>query len=145
VKAQEWRWFDQEIQRRAAVGKESQPCLYDRPLPSDRVVREIARHKKEVSTATSLNREYANRYSSPRSADLSEAVPNPAPQRISVRTPPPINAITPASQSNLNPRDDGEGTSDHVNPHQPHASTTPVINRGSPPGSQVSSGTTDRA
>jgi len=60
-------------------------------------------------------------------------VPNPAPQRISVRTPPPVTAMTPASQSNLDPRVDLEGTSDHVNSYQPHASTTPQSSTEHPP------------
>jgi hypothetical protein len=38
-----------------------------------------------------------------KSADLKKGVPNPSPGRISVRTPPPIAAIT--SRPNLNPQD----------------------------------------
>ena len=60
MKAKEWIWFDQEMQRRAAVGKESEPCLYGRPLPPDRVNREIARHQNKVYTTIPSNREYAN-------------------------------------------------------------------------------------
>ncbi|EEU44931.1 uncharacterized protein NECHADRAFT_85166 [Fusarium vanettenii 77-13-4] len=42
----EWIWIDQEIQRRAAVGKKSEPCLLGRRLPADRVRRETARHRR---------------------------------------------------------------------------------------------------
>jgi hypothetical protein len=61
VKAEEWIWIDQEMQRRAALGKKSEPYLHNRPLPSDRVVREITRHKKNKAYPTiPLNRELAN-------------------------------------------------------------------------------------
>jgi hypothetical protein len=56
----EWIWIGQEMQRRATLGKESKPYLHNNPLPFDRVVREIARHKNKVSAATLSNREYAN-------------------------------------------------------------------------------------
>jgi hypothetical protein len=56
VKADEWIWIDQEMQRRAALGKESEPYLHDNPLPLERVVREIARHKKALAAIPS-NRE----------------------------------------------------------------------------------------
>jgi len=60
VKAKEWIWIYQEMQSRAAVGKESEPCLYGIPLPSDRVNRETARHQIEAPTATPWNRKYTN-------------------------------------------------------------------------------------
>lgn len=60
VKAEEWIWIGQEMQHRAALGKESEPYLHDNPLPLDRVVREIARHKNKAPAATLSNREYAN-------------------------------------------------------------------------------------
>jgi hypothetical protein len=56
VEADEWIWIDQEMQRRAALGKESEPYLHDNPLPLERVVREIARHKKALAAIPS-NRE----------------------------------------------------------------------------------------
>ncbi|KAH8745168.1 ankyrin repeat-containing domain protein [Hyaloscypha finlandica] len=76
VKAEEWIWIGQEMQHRAALGKESQPCLHNKPLPPNRVVREIARHKNKAPAVT-----------------LSNWLPNPSPGRISVRTPPPMSAI----------------------------------------------------
>jgi len=60
VKADEWIWIGQEMQHRAALGKESEPRLHDKPLPLDRVVREIARHKNKAPAATLSNREYTN-------------------------------------------------------------------------------------
>jgi hypothetical protein len=60
VKAEEWIWIGQEIQRRAALGKESEPYLHDKLLPPDRVVRELARHKSKAPAAILSNREYAN-------------------------------------------------------------------------------------
>jgi len=57
VKAEEWVWINQEMQRRAALGKESEPCLHDRPLPLDRVVRGIARHGNNAHVAIPSNRE----------------------------------------------------------------------------------------
>jgi hypothetical protein len=60
VKAEEWIWIGQEMQHRAALGKGSEPYLHDNPLPPDRVVREIARHKNKTPAATLSNREYAN-------------------------------------------------------------------------------------
>jgi hypothetical protein len=60
VKAEEWIWIGQEMQHRAALGKESQPCLHNKPLPPNRVDREIARHKNKAPAVTLSNREYAN-------------------------------------------------------------------------------------
>jgi hypothetical protein len=60
LKAEEWIWIGQEMQHRATLGKESEPFLYDKPLPPDRVVREIARHKNKASAATLSNREDVN-------------------------------------------------------------------------------------
>lgn len=57
VKAEEWIWIAQEMQHRAALGKESEPYLHDKLLPLDRVVREIARHKNKAPAKT---RESAN-------------------------------------------------------------------------------------
>ncbi|KAH7136382.1 hypothetical protein EDB81DRAFT_802046 [Dactylonectria macrodidyma] len=74
VKADEWVWIGQEIQRRRVEsGKESVPCLLKRPLPEDRVARETARYKRRIGEALSL-----------------PALPNPAPDRISILTPSPI-------------------------------------------------------
>jgi hypothetical protein len=56
VKAEEWIWIDQEMQRRAALGEESEAYLYDNPLPLNRVVREVARHKRTLAAIPS-NRE----------------------------------------------------------------------------------------
>lgn len=60
MKAEEWIWIGQEMQHRTALGKESEPYLHNKPLPLDRVVREIARHKNKAPAATLSNREYAN-------------------------------------------------------------------------------------
>lgn len=60
MKAEEWIWIGQEMQHRAALGKESQPCLHNKPLPPNRVDREIARHKNKAPAVTLSNREYAN-------------------------------------------------------------------------------------
>jgi hypothetical protein len=57
LKAEEWIWIGQEMQRRAALGKESEPYLHDEPLPLDRVAREIARHKNKAPAAIPSNRE----------------------------------------------------------------------------------------
>jgi hypothetical protein len=60
VKAEEWIWIDQEMQRRAVLGKKSEPYLHNRPLPADRVIREITRHKNKVHPSIPLNRESAD-------------------------------------------------------------------------------------
>ncbi|KAH7006817.1 ankyrin repeat-containing domain protein [Ilyonectria destructans] len=86
VRANEWIWIDQEIQRRAAVGKKSEPRLLHRPLPADRVRRETARHRRRAHTAIPPNQ-----------------LPNPSPGRISVRTPP--LAAANVLGANLNPLD----------------------------------------
>jgi hypothetical protein len=48
LKAEEWIWIGQEIERRATLGKKSEPYLHNKPLPFDRVVRETARHKNKL-------------------------------------------------------------------------------------------------
>jgi hypothetical protein len=44
LKAEDWMWIGQEIKRRDALGKVSEPCLWGRPLPWERVTRELGRH-----------------------------------------------------------------------------------------------------
>lgn len=70
MKAEEWIWFGQEIQHRAALGKESELCLHDRPLPLDRVAREIARHKNKIPAGTLQDRKYTNAKISIKYVDL---------------------------------------------------------------------------
>ncbi|KAF4463874.1 hypothetical protein FALBO_9297 [Fusarium albosuccineum] len=98
VRANEWIWIDQEIQRRAAVGKKSQPCLLERPLPPDRVMRETARHRQRAPNRTPPS-----------------LLPNPSPGRICVRTPPLEGANTLGA--NLSPLNTHMGN--EVDSHAP--------------------------
>lgn len=63
MKADEWIWIDQEMQRRTALGKKSEPYLHNEPLPLDRVVREIARHKNKAPAVALSNGELGTRNS----------------------------------------------------------------------------------
>ncbi|KAH8803035.1 ankyrin repeat-containing domain protein [Xylogone sp. PMI_703] len=106
VKAEEWIWIHQEEQRRAALGKESEVCLHGRPLSSERVIRETARHKNKAPPVLHFN------------------PPNPFP-RITVRTPPPsVTAI--ASRPSLDPLDDLMGNSMELYGTQAHVDVVPT-------------------
>lgn len=80
-------WIGQEVQRRAALGKASQPCLHQRPLSPERVDREIKRHTRGRRNCG--NRMWTRLKKLPYMA-LTRGVElvNPSPRRISLRTPP---------------------------------------------------------
>ena len=59
MKAEEWLWIGQEIERRTALGLQSLAYLCDRPLPPDRVDRETSRHKPKARSTVPSNRESA--------------------------------------------------------------------------------------
>lgn len=120
VKAEEWMWIGQEIQRRDALGKESQPYLHERPLPSKRVARELARHRHTwVVRSTYTHSEQT-----------------PFQGRVSVRTPPSTfggveilaqNALDSASDDRFRLSVEIEHT-ETTNVQQPyfHREATPV-------------------
>ncbi|KAI8659923.1 hypothetical protein NCS56_01210600 [Fusarium sp. Ph1] len=110
VRADEWIWIGQEIQRRAAIGKKSEPCLLGRPLPADRVRRGTERQRHRRETARHRRR--------PHVTIPPNQLPNPSLGRISVRTPPLAAANMPGA--NLDPSNTLMGN--EVESHEPQVS-----------------------